>query len=124
MGNKVSTEEIKIKKLEITIKELQLAIKHHEETIKQLKYKKEPNIIDTIQHYEYLKNTKHITDIQKIVEIMNTTDWDNMNYNNNILTVTKGVAVLEPYPCDVVAYPTAPLLPNNVFETTIMLSNL
>lgn len=36
----------------------------------------ESNIIKIIQQYEYIKNTKHIEDIDKLIAVMKNTDWD------------------------------------------------
>ncbi len=41
------------------------------------------DIKDIIKKYEYIKNKKRIADLDKLIEIMNNTDWSKTNHNYN-----------------------------------------
>lgn len=34
------------------------------------------NVKEIVQQYEYIKNTKHIEDLDKLIAVMKNTDWD------------------------------------------------
>ena len=59
--------------------------KNKEKPVEQRKnkVKPKPTIKELIQYYEYIKGTKHIEDVDVILEIINNTDWDNTPINNN-----------------------------------------
>ena len=42
------------------------------------------DIIEIIQKYEYLKNKKNLKNIDQLVDIMKTTDWDKIILTNNL----------------------------------------
>ena len=43
------------------------------------------DIKEIINKYEYIKNGKQITDIDKLIEVMKNTDWDKNNITNNLV---------------------------------------
>jgi hypothetical protein len=43
------------------------------------------DIKEIINKYEYIKNRKQITDIDKLIEVMKNTDWDKNNITNNLV---------------------------------------
>lgn len=43
------------------------------------------DIKEIIQHYEHIKNTKHIEDMDKLITIMGNTNWDAIDTTNKII---------------------------------------
>jgi hypothetical protein len=41
------------------------------------------DIKNIIKKYEHIKNSKRITDIDKLIDVMNNTDWSKTNTNHN-----------------------------------------
>ncbi len=42
-------------------------------------YEKKPTIKEIIKHYEFIKQTKNIHNIETILEIVENTDWDKID---------------------------------------------
>ena len=74
-------------------------------------FDKIPNttIIEIIEKYEYIKRTKNMNDINKIADVIRTTDWDRIGNwirvyqtnNNSSLIVTQDVKPSAPPATDI-----------------------